>query len=99
MFKNYTSRKEQQISYIKHRICSKNHQSSTGHKVNMNKSALLLLLVVGLLVITDTTVAILGGGRRRGWGWNEKPASAEDTNARDIHPYYEVMQRLNEAEQ
>uniref|UniRef100_F6TY25 Uncharacterized protein n=2 Tax=Ciona intestinalis TaxID=7719 RepID=F6TY25_CIOIN len=65
----------------------------------MNKSALLLLLVVGLLVITDTTVAILGGGRRRGWGWNEKPASAEDANAMDRWSYYEVLQRLNEAEQ
>uniref|UniRef100_F6TY07 Uncharacterized protein n=1 Tax=Ciona intestinalis TaxID=7719 RepID=F6TY07_CIOIN len=62
----------------------------------MNKSALLLLLVVGLLVITDTAV---GYKRRRDWGWNEKPASAEDTNARDMWSYYEVMQRLNEAEQ
>nr|XP_026694167.1 uncharacterized protein LOC100181624 isoform X2 [Ciona intestinalis] len=111
MFKNYTSRKEQQISYIKHRICSKNHQSSTGHKVNMNKPALLFLLVVGLLILTDTAaVGRLGRSRRRRWYWNQMPASAEDTNARDIysyyevmqdghHPYYEVMQRLNEAEQ
>uniref|UniRef100_F6XA29 Uncharacterized protein n=1 Tax=Ciona intestinalis TaxID=7719 RepID=F6XA29_CIOIN len=63
----------------------------------MNKSALLLLLVVGLLVLTDTTVAFVG--RRRSWYWNQKLANAEDTNEMDIHPYYEVMQELNGAEQ
>uniref|UniRef100_F6TY12 Uncharacterized protein n=1 Tax=Ciona intestinalis TaxID=7719 RepID=F6TY12_CIOIN len=64
----------------------------------MNKSALLLLLVVGLIVLTDTTVGYTR--RRRRWIWNQKPASAEDTNEMDgHHPYYEVMQRLNEAEQ